>query len=106
MEEYYRAPVAPLVMPDIAEYTSMIDGSRIGSRSQHREHLKAHGCVEIGNEKINTTPRGIPDADPKHRKELIVAQVQEFGRDGLRRALRRDIDFIKWNSNGLPRAKE
>lgn len=39
-------------MPDIAGYTSIIDGRRIESRSAHREHLKAHGMVEVGNEKL------------------------------------------------------
>lgn len=44
-------PAAPMVMPDIQPYTSMIDGSLITSRSRHREHLRAHGCIEVGNEK-------------------------------------------------------
>lgn len=39
-----------MVMPDIQPYQSMIDGSMITSRSQHRSHLKANGCIEIGNE--------------------------------------------------------
>lgn len=38
------------VMPDIAPYKSMIDGRMITSRSQHRRHLKANNCIEIGNE--------------------------------------------------------
>ena len=38
------------IIPDIAPYKSMIDGRMITSRSQHRSHLKAHGCVEVGNE--------------------------------------------------------
>lgn len=39
------------VMPDIAPYRSQIDGSMIGSRSTHRAHLRAHGCIEVGNER-------------------------------------------------------
>lgn len=39
------------VMPDIQPYTSMIDGSIIGSRNTHRAHLKQHNCIEVGNEK-------------------------------------------------------
>ena len=38
------------IMPDIKPYKSMIDGTMITSRSQHREHLRAHGCVEVGND--------------------------------------------------------
>jgi hypothetical protein len=40
------------VMNDIDPYRSQIDGSMIMSRSHHREHLKRHGCIEVGNEKI------------------------------------------------------
>lgn len=38
------------VMGDIQPYKSMIDGSVISSRSHHREHLRQHGCVEVGND--------------------------------------------------------
>lgn len=50
--EDYRPKAAALhyVMPDIQPYRSQIDGSLIGSRSTHRAHLKAHGCIEVGNE--------------------------------------------------------
>ena len=41
---------APMVMGDIKPYQSMIDGSIIESRSKHREHLKQHGMIEVGNE--------------------------------------------------------
>jgi hypothetical protein len=40
-----------LVIPDISPYQSVIDRSEIGGRRQHREHLRQHGCIEIGNEK-------------------------------------------------------
>lgn len=55
------------VMPDIKPYKSMIDGSLITSRSRHREHLRAHNAVEIGNEtkylkpKPLTSPPGLRD---------------------------------------------
>lgn len=45
------------IMPDIKPYKSMIDGSEITSRSKHREHLRAHNCVEIGNETKYLKPR-------------------------------------------------
>ena len=38
------------IMPDIKPYQSMIDGREITSRSRHREHLRANGCIEVGNE--------------------------------------------------------
>jgi len=40
----------PYVMVDIPAYRSMIDGSIIESRSAHRNHLKSHGMIEVGNE--------------------------------------------------------
>lgn len=41
---------APMIMSDIQPYQSMITGQEIGGRRQHREHLKQHGCIEVGNE--------------------------------------------------------
>ena len=94
---------APMVINDIKPYKSMIDGTVIKSRSHHREHLKQHGCIEVGNE-IPLTPRGIPDADAQHRKELIVAQIQALGgHEAFKRAVKKDVEFIKWNSRGLKR---
>lgn len=99
VEEYYAEPIAPMVMPDIQPYQSMVDGTMIQSRSQHRAHLRQHGCIELGNE-VNhlTAPRERPDVAPQQRKELIVAQIQALGHDGFKKALKRDIDFVKWNS--------
>lgn len=39
-------------LPDIAGYRSIIDGKWIGSRSAHREHMRAHGVIEVGNERL------------------------------------------------------
>jgi len=41
---------APMVMNDINGYKSQVTGEWIGSRSQHRAHLKEHRLVEVGNE--------------------------------------------------------
>lgn len=67
-DEYVRiedGPVAPMVMGDIAPYRSMIDGREITSRSRHREHLREHGCIEVGNEKMPPRrpepPKGLKD---------------------------------------------
>lgn len=38
--------VMPNVMSDILEYRSPVDGALIGSRSQRRDDLKKHNCVE------------------------------------------------------------
>ena len=67
-KEHYDSP---MVMPDIAPYKSMIDGSMITSRSTHREHLRQHNCFEVGNEKMeNKLP---PPKDT--RREVMQAQL-------------------------------
>ena len=38
------------VQGDIQPYKSMIDGRMITSRSEHRRHLKANNCEEVGND--------------------------------------------------------
>ena len=91
--------VAPDVMPDIKPYKSMATGEEIKSRSQHREHLKQHGLVEIGNEtKYLLRDNRVFDVNPQGRKELIRAQVDAMPHREFRRALQRDIERVKWNS--------
>jgi len=41
---------APMVMSDIEGYVSQVDGSWIKSRSHHRNHLKEHRMIELGND--------------------------------------------------------
>jgi len=69
------------VMPDIQPYKSMIDGREITSRSRHREHLKAHGCIEIGNEtKYMNKPKG-----ELRSPEGLKRQIAEIANEKLRR---------------------
>jgi len=65
------------VVPDIQPYQSMIDGSMITSRSRHREHLKAHNCIEVGNDKSILNPVRKPLTSPAGLKETIARQVYE-----------------------------
>lgn len=73
-----RRIMAPMVANDIQPYQSMITGEMIMSRSQHRTHLRDHGCIEVGNEKppkpkeIDLTP-----ASHARRKEMIIRKVKE-----------------------------
>jgi hypothetical protein len=59
------------VMPDIQPYQSQIDGSYITSRSQHRSHLKQHGCFEIGNETKYIT-KSAPLTPPPGLKQKLI----------------------------------
>ena len=55
------APAGPYIMDDLAPYQSMATGEMITSRSRHREHLKAHGLIEVGNETKHLKPSQIQD---------------------------------------------
>ena len=70
-----RAAAGPMVMKDIAPYRSMVDGSLITSRSKHREHLRAHNCIEIGNETKYLQPK--PLTSPPGLKETIILATDE-----------------------------
>lgn len=78
------------VMPDIKPYKSMVTGEIISGRRQHREHLKRHGCVEVGND-LPKAPQGIPDTNPQQRHELIREQVNNFTDAQFRRMIMRDV---------------
>jgi hypothetical protein len=72
-EEFYeQMPEVHYVMGDINEYRSMATGEIIGGRRQHREHLRQHGLIEIGNEvraAMTKQPMRMPDREK--RKRLI-----------------------------------
>lgn len=68
---------APMVMADIQPYQSVIDGSEITSRSRHREHLRQHGCVEVGNERPKPRPREVA---PGLKQAVIDAYNQSKAR--------------------------
>lgn len=76
-----RRVTAPYVMTDMQPYKSMITGEMITSRSQHRDHLKAHNCIEIGNETKYLKPKEKIDLAPeskKARKQKIIEQVNQL----------------------------
>lgn len=73
-DEYVRpASDAPMIMPDIQPYQSMVTGEYITSRSKHRSHLKQHGLIEVGNEVQKPQEKKLPPG----LKETIARQVYE-----------------------------
>lgn len=60
----------PYIMRDQGEYRSVITGEMITSRSQHREHLRQHNCIEVGNE---MPQRAAPATLPPLREDLRQA---------------------------------
>lgn len=90
------------VMPDIQPYKSMIDGKMVTSRSEHRRHLKAHNCIEVGND---DPAKHI--AEPKvdnSRLERIKYEVnQRFTNaqaDAILRKLREHANFTNPHRRG------
>ena len=71
----YVSEPRPFVMRDIKPYRSMADGSVITSRSKHREHLRAHNCVEVGNETKYLQPK--PLRSPPGLKEELIRATNE-----------------------------
>jgi len=82
------------VMPDIQPYQSMVDGSMITSRSRHREHLQAHGCIEIGNEKMETKVAPVKD----NRREVLRAQLSSMTHSEANKILSRLRDDARFTN--------
>ena len=57
---------APMVQSDIEGYVSQVDGTWIKSKSMHRDHLKQHRMIELGN-----------DVPMQHRKAEVSKKSQE-----------------------------
>jgi hypothetical protein len=79
LRDDYQAPKEsdlgrPMVIRDIDPYQNMIDGRMISSRSEHRELLKRHNCVEVGNEKMETKIV----APKTNRRETITRQLSDM----------------------------
>jgi hypothetical protein len=61
--------VGPYIMSDIKPYRSILTREPITSRSAHREHLRQHGVIEVGNE----MPRAQREALPSARDDVTAA---------------------------------
>ena len=79
-KEEMTAKEAPMVMSDIDGYVSQVDGSWISSRSHHREHLKQHRMIELGNDvpkqhKLIEIDRKTQEARKRKIAELAYAKL-------------------------------
>jgi hypothetical protein len=57
----------------------MVTGEWIGSRSTHRQHLKEHRLVEIGNEVKAHTTKQAPKVDREQLRRDIHTSMQKLG---------------------------
>ena len=63
------------IIPDIQPYKSMIDGSMVTSRSRHRTMLRDNNCIEVGNEKMETT---YAPPDREGRRKVLREQLADM----------------------------
>lgn len=61
---------APRVIPDIAPYQSVVTGERIKGRAHHKQHLKDHNLVEVGNERIEQKEEALPPVGPDIKRSI------------------------------------
>ena len=95
-------PVSHMIQPEIQPYRSMVDGSVVEGRRQHREHLKRNAVRvvepgEVRKEDILKYRKNYNVAK-EHRFELIRSQVDAMTHDQFRRAVDKDIQNWKWNT--------
>lgn len=69
-----KAATHHYVMPDIQGYRSMASGEYITSRSRHREELKRHGLIEVGNE-IKAATTHAPKPPDRELRRRQIAEV-------------------------------
>jgi hypothetical protein len=83
------------VQGDITPYKSMIDGSMITSRSQHRRHLKANGCEEVGNDDPSKHIRREPEKNTRLEriKHMVNTRMTNDQADRIIRELRQHANF-------------
>lgn len=78
----------PQVVRDIEPYRSMIDGSVIDGRKRHRDHLRAHGCVEVGNDTSHLSQKPVFKTN---RKESLHRMLADVGERDLKRIIQNEI---------------
>jgi hypothetical protein len=90
------------VMPDIVPYKSMIDGRMVTSRSEHRRHLKANGCEEVGNEDPSKHVRREKPTDTRLEriKHIVNTRLTNSEADRILRELRSQANFTNPHRRG------
>lgn len=82
------------VQNDIKPYKSMVDGSIISSRSQHRRHLKQHNCIEVGNESMESRPRLVKNS----RREVLREQLANMTHKQANQILERVRNELRFSN--------
>ena len=90
------------VIPDITPYKSMIDGKMVTSRSEHRRHLKANNCIEVGND---DPAKHIRQERPSNErlerlKHEVNKRMTNEQADRIIRQLRQNLNFTNPHRRG------
>ena len=90
------------VMPDIVPYKSMIDGKMVTSRSEHRRHLKANNCIEVGNDDPSKHIRHEKPVDTRLEriKHMVNTRLTNDQADRILRDLRQHANFTNPHRRG------
>lgn len=67
------------VMVDMEPYRSPIDGSIVSSRKHHRDHMRKHGVIEVGNEKLTGKKKSY---EPEGVRDDIHGVINDMQRRG------------------------
>jgi hypothetical protein len=78
----------PQVVRDIEPYKSMVTGEMITGRRQHRDHLRAYNCEEIGNEKMESRP--VAPKGPS-RQESLHRMLADVGDRDIKRIIKNTL---------------
>ena len=88
----YEAEPQHYILPDIQPYQSMADGSMITGRRQHREHLRQHNCIEIGNESMESKVEKPKD----NRREILREQLANMTHSDANKILNKLRDDLRF----------
>jgi len=70
---------ATMIMRDVQEFTSPVDGSTISSRSILRDHIRRHDLIEVGNERLKS-PRPEIQSNPRETAQAIYHHLDTVRR--------------------------
>ncbi len=85
------------LFPEFKPYKSMIDGRTIESREQHRRHLKANNCIEVGND--DPLKHGPKDTPKNKRLEVLRHQIANMTHREANQVFAKLRDDIRFTRN-------
>lgn len=82
------------LFPEFKPYKSMIDGRIIQSREEHRRHLRANNCIEVGNE--DPTKHVKKESPKTTRTEILRHQLANMTHAQANKVLERLRDEVRF----------